>query len=347
MKIKIIRDPLHGDIKIFPLEWLIIDTPLFQRLRFVSQLVGSSFVFPGCTHNRFSHSLGAMNICSLYGEKFIRENKISLEEYRILRLACLLHDISHGAFSHQFDESIYKKLGYENGHDDFREKVITQFLPYFLYQKVPSLSFVQQKAINDDLKILGYENINDLIEELPDKILKIFYNKESYHFAIVQGTLGADRLDFIWRDSYFSGVKGFPKGDIERIIANSDIIQEKLVYNIKTVDEIFSALSGRFMLYKNLYFNKTARIVDLMIQQILNLYSEILDFSKYLESPNQFIKLTDDYFLNLYQAIHPKNKKEKIIIQEIKNLVKRVRTRNLWKMVHQEYIYEHQSIEDK
>ncbi|MCS6955529.1 MAG: HD domain-containing protein, partial [Candidatus Calescibacterium sp.] len=229
MKIKIIRDPIHGEIRIFPLEWLIIDTPLFQRLRYVSQLVGAQFVFPGCTHNRFSHSLGAMNICSMYCQKFIEQKKIDYLEYRVLRLASLLHDIAHGPFSHQFDETIYKKNNYINGHDEFRNKVILEFLPYFIEKKITSTkNNILLEELKKEVETFKTSNLKSLLNTLFTEIIKIYQNRDSYKFGIVQGTLGADRLDFIWRDSYFSGIKGFSKGDIERIISNSYIIENKL-----------------------------------------------------------------------------------------------------------------------
>lgn len=340
---KIIRDPIHGEIKIFPIEWLIIDTPLFQRLRFVSQLVGSHFVFPGCTHNRFSHSLGSMNIASMYAQKFLNEDKIDYLEYRILRLSSLLHDISHGPFSHQFDETVYKKYNYTNGHDEFKIVVIKKFLPYFIEKKINEKRKNQrlEEGLEQEIKDLKFQNKNILeaIIEMLDEVIKVFQDKDSYRFGIVQGTLGADRLDFIWRDSYFSGIKGFSKGDIERIISNSYIIENKLVYHVKAFDEIFSALFGRFMLYKNLYFHKTARAADLMVQKILNLYSEIIDFREYLEDPEKFVLLTDDFILNLHYHI-PKENKNKEKIKEIEKLIERIKNRNLWKMVSQEYMYE-------
>lgn len=334
---KIIRDPIHGEIRIFPLEWLIIDTPLFQRLRYINQLVGSQFVFPGCTHNRFSHSLGAMNICSMYCNKFYEERRIDYFESRILRLSSLLHDIAHGPFSHQFDETIYKKNNYPEGHDDFRNKVIREFLPHFIQKKLKSIKNTKlYKQLEKEKSIFGTDNLLELLCILSEKVLEVYRSKDSYKFAIVQGTLGADRLDFIWRDSYFSGIKGFSKGDIERIISNSYIFENKLVYHIKAIDEIYSSLHGRFMLYKNLYYHKTARAVDLMIQKILNLFSEIIDFSQYLNDPEKFILLTDDFILNLHYSIEKKSK----ILEDITKIIDNIKTRNLWKMIFQQYIYD-------
>lgn len=348
MKTKVIRDPIHGQIQIYPLEWLIIDTPIFQRLRYISQLVGAQFVFPGCTHNRFSHSLGAMNICDLYCKKLMDDGSLDYYNYRLLRLASLLHDIAHGPFSHQFDETIYKSNNYPNGHDDFRKKVITEFIPYFLKKKILKEQLkegLKQESIETEL--FDFSNLIGSVSNLLEQVLKIYEDTNSYKFAIVQGTLGADRLDFIWRDSYFSGIKGFSKGDIERIVFNSFVVNGNLVYHVKAIDEIFSALYGRFMLYKNLYFHKTARAADLMIQKMLEKYQEIVDFKYYLDSPENFLLLTDDYIMNLHYILEYKNFKNQEIkskLIEIKEIIYKIRSRDLWKMKYQKYVYEEEKI---
>lgn len=348
MKTKVIRDPIHGQIQIYPLEWLIIDTPIFQRLRYISQLVGAQFVFPGCTHNRFSHSLGAMNICDLYCKKLMDDGSLDYYNYRLLRLASLLHDIAHGPFSHQFDETIYKSNNYPNGHDDFRKKVITEFIPYFLKKKILKEQLkegLKQESIETEL--FDFSNLISSVSNLLEQVLKIYEDTNSYKFAIVQGTLGADRLDFIWRDSYFSGIKGFSKGDIERIVFNSFVVNGNLVYHVKAIDEIFSALYGRFMLYKNLYFHKTARAADLMIQKMLEKYQEIVDFKYYLDSPENFLLLTDDYIMNLHYILEYKNFKNQEIkskLIEIREIIYKIRSRDLWKMKYQKYVYEEEKI---
>ncbi|MEN3015604.1 MAG: HD domain-containing protein [bacterium] len=340
---KIIRDPIHGEIKVFPIEQLIIDTPLFQRLRYISQLVGAQYVYPGCTHTRFSHSLGAMNICSMYCQKLMQDGSLSYREYRIFRLASLLHDISHGPFSHQFDETVYRKLGFVHGHDEVREKIILEFLPYFIekeFEKIKKSSSTNKLYVNlGKESIIDFSNFVESFVNILREVVEVYHDKDSYKFSIVQGTLGADRLDFIWRDSYFSGIKGFSKGDIERIVSNSYIIGDKLVYHVKVVDEIYSALFGRFMLYKNLYFHRTARAADLMIQQLLKLYSELVDFREYLIDPEKFVILTDDYLLNLHFQLEYKYPHSSEV-KQIKQIIQNLRSRKLWKTRKEQYIYQ-------
>ena len=157
MMYKVIRDPIYSEVKLNPLELLIIDTPLFQRLRYISQLVGTSWVFPASTHNRFSHSLGVLHISSLYSSHLFKND---IFKQVVIRLAGLLHDIAHGPFSHQFDDTIYKSLNIFKGHDEFRKKVIIEFLPVFIVQKL---------ITNLDL----FDKVKDFIYSLNWQVLAI------------------------------------------------------------------------------------------------------------------------------------------------------------------------------
>src|SRR5579863_5835904 len=105
-----IQDSVHGQIECSDEEKVIIDTPLFQRLRYVTQLAGSELVFPSCNHTRFSHCLGAMHIAGKYAEHLFNNELNKKYLISLTRIAALLHDIGHGNFSHAFDEIIYSKI---------------------------------------------------------------------------------------------------------------------------------------------------------------------------------------------------------------------------------------------
>ncbi len=381
---KIIRDPIYSEIKLNPLEILIIDNPLFQRLRNISQLVGTSWVFPSSTHNRFSHSLGVLHISSLYSSHLFKND---LFKQVVIRLSALLHDIAHGPFSHQFDDTIYKSLNIINGHDSFRKKVITKFLPVFIIQKLSydfelfiklkefifSLNF-PDKFNSFDIKNFNSEIIFDngfdkdfkyvinCIFFILNEVLEVYDLKGSIEHNIIQGPFGADRLDFIRRDSYFSGATGFSTGSIDRIIFNTKIIDNKLAYHIKTFDEIFSVLFGRFMMYKNVYFHKTSRSIDLLIQEILEnsvyIFKEInLDYKNILNNAYLFLNLTDDFILNtvynlfLFQKQKIKfsktlrNKKIKKLLDYSVYLINNLKFRKIFKLILEKYIYKKISLD--
>lgn len=101
---KVSRDPVHSEIYLYPLEILVADTKVVQRLRFLSQLAGATMVYPGATHTRFAHSLGTMHIAGIYARNLFDDHS----RIRLIRLAALLHDVGHGPFSHQFDDVVFK-----------------------------------------------------------------------------------------------------------------------------------------------------------------------------------------------------------------------------------------------
>ncbi len=383
---KIIRDPLYSEIKLNPLELLIIDNPLFQRLRNISQLVGTAWVFPSSTHNRFSHSLGVLHISSLYSSHLFRDD---LFKQVVIRLSALLHDIAHGPFSHQFDDTIYKSLKIINGHDSFRKKVITEFLPVFIFQKLAYDSVLFNKLkefifnlnfpdtfyifnIKEFNKKLDNDFINSFDKDLMEvikriffilyQVLKIYDLKGSVEHNVIQGPFGADRLDFIRRDAYFSGATGFSTGSIDRIIFNTKIIDNKLAYHIKTFDEMFSVLFGRFMMYKNVYFHKTSRSIDLLIQEILKnsfyIFTELnLGYKNILNDVYLFVNLTDDFVLNtIYNLFlfqnqkiklpkNLKNKKNKRLLDYCVYLINSLKFRKIFKLVLEKYIYKKISLD--
>jgi len=365
---KVSKDPIYSEIFLYPLEIVTCDTKIVQRLRKLSQLVGAEWVYPGATHTRFAHSLGVMHVSGLYASRLFNDPS----RIRIIRLAGLLHDIAHGPFSHQFDDTIYKKLGFEEGHDEYREILLLKKLPEEIIERIKRVKEERLvKALKEDIELtLGQSNGNleEDIKELCVKINEVFKGEKSggIEFNIVQGPLGADRLDFVLRDSYHSGVKNYSTVALDRIVRNSYIVkinnENILCYDVKVIDDIYSFLFGRFMMYKNVYFHKTSRAVDLMIQELLNKINEALDLKDLVLDLDSFVELTDEYVINIVvnefkkivkKISKTKNKDEKTIKKlllndDLKNLeltskelliidaykiLDRISKRDLWKMV--------------
>ncbi|KLO23596.1 HD domain-containing protein [Marinitoga sp. 1155] len=355
---KVSRDPIYSEIFIYPLEIVIADTPLVQRLRYLSQLAGAEYVYPSATHTRFSHSLGVMHIAGLYAKKLFENNH---QKTRILRLAGLLHDLGHGPYSHQFDDVIYKRMGLKDGHDEYRKKILNTKLidqTYNVYKKLndartkndflKDLSLTVKKEIKDE-----EADIKEALKYIMNMINELFEAENtggSPEFNIVQGPLGADRLDFVLRDSYYAGTRDFGTGDLDRIIRNAFIKKEKnkekLCYNIKIIDNIYTVLFARFMMYKNVYFHKTSRAADQMIQEILRLADDILDLKSRVKDLDKFTSLTDQRIINeieiIYEQVYEKGRNNLINpelmqkadkIAKAYNLVKRLKSRDLWKLL--------------
>jgi len=356
---KVSRDPVYSEIMLYPLEILTIDTKAVQRLRYLSQLVGAEYVYPGATHTRFAHSLGVMHLAGTYAQQLYD----TPDKVRVLRLAGLLHDIGHGPFSHQFDDVVYKKLGFADGHDEFRVRLLREYFPSALLKNYEESNENLKRAVEEDLRMtLGdlSENMIDNFSQLMEEVVKVFAGEESgtIDFAIVQGPLGADRIDFVLRDSYYAGTRGFGTGSIDRLVRNSMIVKkdgkEILAYDAKVVDEIYTTLFGRFMMYKNVYFHKTSRAADMMIQELLDLSYKALHLDERVLNIETFLDLTDQTIINevIYRFFElvdqyggVEDAKQSLLKYEMDlepleldivmayEIVERLKSRDLWKMV--------------
>lgn len=336
MYYKVSRDPLYSEIFMYPLEILATDTPIVQRLRYLSQLVGSQMSYPSATHTRFSHSLGVMHVSGLYASHLFGKDS---PQFKLTRLAGLLHDIGHGPFSHQFDEVVYDFFGYREGHDQFREKLLLERMPQLMMAQYESSRDPFKKSIMEEIEEIFGRIPEDPFGELMKSVNEIFNGEKSGNplFNIVQGPLGADRMDFVLRDAYFSGVRYYGTVPMDRIIRNSAILKKNdadvLSYNVKTIDDMYTVLFGRFMMYKNVYFHKTSRAVDMMIQDLLRHSIKPLNLKTYLEDLDEFVKLTDDFVIHRIEFLHDFEKKDDDDIRKAYEIIKRLRKRDLWKLV--------------
>ena len=271
----LIRDPIHGSIKIeTEEEKKVLDSPFFQRLRYISQLSGAQMVYPSATHTRFAHSLGVMYLAGLYARALLKDDE---ERISAIRLAAMLHDIGHGPYSHQFDDAVYSQF-----YSDVPEVASGQIMGHD-YQRFRILE-----------KMAEENYIKDKTHEM---ILEIWQDKDLIGAAIVQGVLGADRLDFLIRDSYFCGTQQFGMVPIDRIIKNSYVVDidgiERLAYSYKLLDDLYITLVGRFFMYRNVYFHKAARSADIMIQQLLRMAYKPLNLGDWINDLDLFSKLNE------------------------------------------------------
>lgn len=339
MYYKVSRDPLYSEIFMYPLEILATDTEIVQRLRHLSQLVGSQMSYPSATHTRFSHSLGVMHVSGLYSAHLFGMDS---PYYRLSRLAGLLHDVGHGPFSHQFDDVVYSFFGYEEGHDQFRKKLLLDKMPQLMKEKFEISEEPFKKSVMEDVeRTFGKIPENPFLEVM-ERTNEIFDGEKSGDpiFNIIQGPLGADRMDFVLRDAYFSGVRYYGTVPIDRIIRNSEILKinenEVLSYNIKTVDDMYTVLFGRFMMYKNVYFHKTSRAADMMIQDLLGHSIVPLKLGHCLENLDDFLKLTDDFIIQNIEFMHDFKMYDEEMTEDVEKayeIIQRLKKRDLWKLI--------------
>jgi HD superfamily phosphohydrolase len=236
-KRKIINDPVYGFINIHN-EFIfdIIEHPYIQRLRNIHQLGLTCFVYPGATHNRFQHSLGAMylmqNALDVLCDKGIH---ITAEEREATLAAILLHDIGHTPFSHALEFFFVKDLS----HEDFTKLLI------------------------------GKLNHEDFDHKL-DMALQIFENEytKSFLHHLVSSQLDVDRLDYLNRDSFYTGVAEGVVGS-ERIIKMLNVYNNQLVADIKAIYSIEKFIISRRLMYWQVYLHKTVHVLEVILINIL------------------------------------------------------------------------------
>ena len=235
-KDKIINDPIYGFITID--EGIIkdlIDHKYFQRLRKISQLGLSHLVYPGAHHSRFHHAIGCLHLMNKAISQLRKKGHIITDkEAEGLKIAILLHDIGHGPFSHALENTIIKELS----HEDM------------------SLIYMQDLNIQFNGKL-----------SIAIQIFKNSYSKKFLH-QLVSSQLDMDRLDYLKRDSFFSGVT---EGNIgtERIINMLDVRDGKLVVEEKGIYSIEKFLFSRRLMYWQVYLHKTVVSAEQMLIKII------------------------------------------------------------------------------
>jgi hypothetical protein len=242
-KFKIFNDPIYGFISI-PSELIfdIIEHPYFQRLRRISQMGLSYFVYPGAHHTRFEHAIGAMHLMQKAIEVLKRKSiKISILEEEALLIAILLHDIGHGPFSHTLEHSLITNVKHEKISLLFMEKLNAEF--------------------NGKL-------------DLAIEIFKGHYNRLFFN-QLVSSQLDIDRMDYLKRDSFYSGVN---EGNInaERIISMLAVVDDKLVIEEKGIYSVEKFIVARRLMYWMVYLHKTSLVADNILVKILKRAKELI-----------------------------------------------------------------------
>ncbi len=246
-KKKIINDPVYGFITI-PDEFIfdLIEHPYVQRLRRIKQLGMTHLVYPGALHTRFHHVIGAMHLMSQAVSVIRRKgHEISEKEERAVLLAILLHDMGHGPFSHALEYDIVCGVSHEQ---------ISYYFIEALKQEFP-------------------ENSDDL-----ERALMIFSNKyqKKFLYQLVSSQLDMDRLDYLTRDSFFTGVSEGIVGT-ERIIEMLNVYNDQLVIDEKGIYSIEKFLVARRVMYWQVYLHKTVVSGEFMLINILRRAKKLIE----------------------------------------------------------------------
>lgn len=225
---KLIRDSVHGNLYLDDFEIKLVDTSPMQRLRRIKQLGFTYLVYPGANHSRFEHSIGTMHIASQIADNIA----LGEDEKKMVRAAALLHDVGHGPFSHVSEKVL------ESPHEYLTSRVIRE------------------------------SELSPILREFfdPEDIIDII-NGRGHLGQIISGELDADRMDYLIRDSYYTGV-AYGMIDTGRLI-HSIKLEDNLVIEAKGLQAAESALIARYLMYPSVYQHHTTRIINSMFRRCM------------------------------------------------------------------------------
>jgi len=263
-KVSVLNDPIYGFIPIeTELIQKVVDHPIFQRLRRISQMGLSNLVYPGAHHNRFEHALGALFLMQK-AVGVLRKKGVSISpaEREAMQLAMLLHDLGHGPFSHAMEH------------------------------------FLLADKSHEQLSVILMEQLNSAFDGRLDLALSIFQNNYSRKFMhqLICGQVDLDRMDYLKRDSFYTGVT---EGNIngERIIAMMNVVDDQLVFEEKGCYSLEKFLLARRLMYWQVYLHKTSLAAELLLVKCLERARQI-----YQTQPQEtVISKPLHYFLSLAQ----------------------------------------------
>jgi HD superfamily phosphohydrolase len=319
-KKKIFNDPLYGFITLsHDFIFDLVEHPYFQRLRRIKQLGLTSLVYPGALHTRFHHALGAMHLTT-QAIDVIRSKGHSITEKEALavKIAILLHDIGHGPFSHALEGSLVHNVHHE------------------------------------DLSKLFMQRLNEQYKGKLDLAIQIFEDKYKKRFLhqLVSSQLDMDRLDYLTRDSFYTGVSEGVVG-FDRIISMLNVYNDDLVVDAKAIYSLEKFIVARRIMYWQVYLHKTALAAEHLLVHILKRAKELAiegkelfgtpvlkeflynkyDKKAFLKQPGLLDKfaLLDDYDLTASIKVWM-NHEDKVLAE----LCKRLINRRLYKILIQE-----------
>lgn len=323
-KRKIINDPIYGFITIDDaLLFQIINHPWYQRLRRIYQMALAQMVYPGAVHTRLHHSLGAYHLISLALNELKQKNiEITAEEETATKAAILLHDIGHGPFSHALENILIPNVHHEK---------------------------------------IGLQIMNRLNDEFDGKLstaISIFnnqYHKQFLH-QLISGQLDVDRMDYLTRDSFFTGVSEGVIG-YDRILKMLTVHKGQLMIEEKGLYSVEKFLVARRLMYWQVYLHKTVLAAEKMIVKIIERAREIFNtdlklnatldyfFEHYSEMNNETLEkfcLLDDYDV-MFAVKKWSTHNDKILSTLCKNLL----NRNLYKCRLQTNAFDEKEVEKK
>lgn len=279
---QVFRDPIHGYISVsYEIITELIDSSVFQRLRRIKQLSGVQMVFHGAEHSRFSHSLGVYEVANRIIKKTELKDKLNEREQLLVLVSALLHDIGHGPYSHAFEDVFLVN------HEAIGARII-----------------LENKELQSIL------NKIDLI--FADDVANIIMKKGKYPLIeqLISSQLDADRLDYLVRDAYYTGVT-YGAIDIDRLIRSLRVVDDKIVFKVSGIHAIENYLISRYHMYWQVYYHNVSRSYEVILEKIYlrikvllqknyNFSSNVKPLKEIINNPNNLeaFLLIDDFYIN-------------------------------------------------
>lgn len=351
---KVFNDPIHGHIEFHPLLIRIIDTPQFQRLRYIKQLGGGYYVFPGASHNRFEHSLGVGYLAGCLVEA-LAENQPDLEiserDKLCVQIAGLCHDLGHGPFSHMFDGRFIpfarpdKKWRHEQGSIEMFEHLVNSN-DLILVMKNYGLD------PEEDITFIKEQIMGPPITPVKDSLwpYKGRPATKSFLYEIVankRNGIDVDKWDYFARDCHHLGIQN--NFDYKRFIKFARVCEVKyenqddktfvrkvkhICTREKEVGNLYDMFHTRNCLHRRAYQHKVGNLIDIMITEAFlkaDPYVEIAGtagktfrISTAIDDMEAFTKLTDNIFLEILYSKDPQ-------LSEAQSILRNIECRNLYK----------------
>ena len=264
-------------------------------------------VYPGAVHTRFDHVTGAMNVAGQIADALSLWIDLSPDAIQEIRLAALLHDVGHGPFSHTFEEVLADKSTIT--HEDISQRIIAE------------------TSIRDVLNSHGFS---------PKKMSAFAVGKQStkppFMNEIIAGGLSADIMDYLLRDSYFTGVE-YGKVDVQRVIDSLRVAERHLALNNAALYAFEALLLARYEMFKAVYFHRTVRAAELMLVNSMKLAEEALHLTD-LSDLDDYLEMTDERVLHDLISLDPAGPAQK----EARQLAIGFRDRRLVKCVFEQLV---------
>ncbi|KAM4762883.1 deoxynucleoside triphosphate triphosphohydrolase SAMHD1 isoform 2-T3 [Cyanocitta cristata] len=352
---KVFNDPIHGHIEMHPLLVQIIDTPQFQRLRYIKQLGGTYFVFPGASHNRFEHSLGVGYLAG-YLVRTLKERQPELDitqrDILCVEIAGLCHDLGHGPFSHMFDGRFIPlarpdlKWKHETASVQMFEHLITS-------NKLEEVMKSYGLVLEEDMLFIK-EQIGGPIDETScvtsvsqctAPVIMWPYRgrpkEKSFLYEIVankKNGIDVDKWDYFARDCHHLGIPN--NFDYKRLLIFTRVCEVKNQKHIctrdKEVGNLYEMFHTRYCLHRRAYQHKTGNIIEIMITEAFQKADKFFEvrgsggkvyhISTAMEDMEAYTKLTDCIYQEILHSSHPE-------LEEAREILRKVERRELYRFL--------------